>query len=154
MTSNPGRSGHRFFLVGIGKDRRRGDVFSVVVKAVFVDVVEERGEAVVIALCDRIKFVVVTPRTFKSQSHDRVTKSIDSVGDIFRAPFRLDAAAFGRLSVKPAEGGGQSFLARCIRQQVARELFHKGNSFVRQIHDCKRRRPQSRYGQSGQSASF
>src|SRR5208282_3986834 len=98
-------------------------MLGIIVKAVFVDVIEEGGEAVVIALRNGIEFVVMTPGAFKGQSQAGGTESIDPVGDVFGAPFLLDAAAFVGLAMQPVEGRGQTLTAGGMRQKVAGQLF-------------------------------
>src|SRR5580658_10651351 len=97
----------------------------VKIKPVLIDAVEKCRKAVVIALRQRIELMVVAPRALKRQSERRVTKSIDTVGDIFRAPLRLDASALGGLAVEPVEGRGQPLVARGICKEIARQLFRQ-----------------------------
>src|SRR5438046_92810 len=95
----------------------------VVVHAIFVDAVEKSGETIVIALLDRIEFVIMAAATFECKSQKSGAESMDAVGDVFGAPFFFDAAAFVGLAMQAIESCGQTLLACSIGQQITSELF-------------------------------
>ena len=87
-----------------------------------IDLAEHRAQAVVIALWQRIVFVVVAFAAFQGQAEKRRTHRVDPVGYVFLMKFLLDRTALLGLAVQPVEGGGQPLLLGRVRQQVAGNL--------------------------------
>src|SRR5262249_52562012 len=104
----------------------------IVVQTVFVDAVEKRGQAVVIALGNGIKLMIVAATAFERQAQDSRTESLNAVGDVFSPPLFLNAAALVSLPVETIKRSSQPLLTGGMLQQIAGELLGE-KTIVRQV---------------------
>ena len=111
-------------LVGAGRSRDHRDrVGDAAIFPALGGLVEKSEQAVVIALGNRIKFMVVAFRALHGEAKPRGAEGADAVGDVFDAVFFLDDAALGIDDVVAREAGGDALLEGGLRQEIARDLF-------------------------------
>src|SRR5207248_2456023 len=109
LIERPRGVGHFCLLFRRGQQQRgRRHMSGIVVESVFVDAIEEGGQAVIVALLDRVKFVVVTAATLESERQKCRAEGVDAVGNILSPPFLFDATTLVGLAVQTVEGGGQA----------------------------------------------
>src|SRR5262249_62255037 len=84
------------------------------------EVVEECEEAVVVALRDRIEFVIMTARALERESQPRHSQGAHTIRYVRNAIFFFDNSALRVDHVVAAESRGDPLLYRGFRQQVAR----------------------------------
>ena len=87
-----------------------------------LDVVEDREERIVIALADRIEFVVMALRTFHRESKPNLTGGIYPVGHALETIFLFRISLTSCLWSVAMKAGGKALVITCIWQHVSCEL--------------------------------
>src|SRR6516162_214955 len=96
-----------FLAIAVKQQRgARSRPGEVRVKTRFIAVVEKSGEAVKIFLTDGIILVVMTASASKGETEERGAGSRHAVGNVLRAEFFFDAAAFVGLAMEAVERRG------------------------------------------------
>ncbi len=95
----------------------------VAVHRVGVEVVEERVQRVVVALCDRVELVVVALRAADREAEEGGAGGVDAVGDVAEADLVEDRAAFVGGDVGAEEAGGDAIVEGGVREEVAGDLL-------------------------------
>ena len=89
----------------------------------FVELVEEGEELVVLALRERVELVIVTAGTAQGQPHQDSCGRVDAIGDVFDAILLGDDSSFGVDDVVAVEARRDSLVERRVRQQVSGKLL-------------------------------
>ena len=93
--------------------------------AAFRHVIKKREQRVVVALRDRIVFVIVALRARHRQAHPCRRRRVHAVEKIVPALLLRDRAALAVQQMIAIESGRDELIARRIRQQIAGELFDR-----------------------------
>ena len=113
-------------LLGRGSLDRRFGVADATRLTLFIELVEEGEELVVLALRERVELVIVAAGAAQRQAHQDRCGRVYAIGHVFDAVLLGDDAALGIDDVVAVEAGRQSLVECRVRQQVARELLgHK-----------------------------
>ena len=106
-----------------GLDDRRSR--RVAAAAVDRRMIEERGELVILALSEWIKFMVVATTAIERQAKPNRAHGLGHVEHIIDAILLGDAAALAIDHVVAVEAGGQNLFVRRIRQKITGQLLNR-----------------------------
>ena len=123
----PGPNQHR--LDPLGTVREEGDG-TPPGPAIFVDAVEEGGEAVVLGVRHRVELVTVALATAEGQPQPDRPHRIDPVDHVIDAGLLGIAASLAIRHVIAMEGGGQSLVGGGVGQQIASELLTRERGVI------------------------
>ena len=110
-------------LLGGGSFDRRLGVADSARLSLFIELIEEGEELVVLALRERVELVIVTAGTTQRQAHQDRRRRVNAIGDVLDAVLLGDDASFRIDDVVAVEAGRDSLVERRVRQQVSRKLL-------------------------------
>ncbi len=102
--------------------------------ALFIQIVEERKELIVLALGERIELVVMAAGTTERDTHQDCRCCVNTISHVFNPVFFRDDSPFRIDHMVSIEARGNPLIERRFGKQVACQLFRhklvKGDSFV------------------------
>ena len=105
--------------IGHAQDRRR---LRIAPASIDGRLIEERREAVVVALAERVELVVVAAAAIEGEGQPDGSGRLGHVHDVIDPVFLGDAAAFSVDGMIAQKGGGEPLFVGGCRQEVARNL--------------------------------